>query len=347
MKVTLEQVAQKANVSRRTVDRVINSRGNVRPEVEQKVRGVLKELNYQPNKLASALAYSKTPVMIGFIYQKEGFRNFDESVERGIRDAVSELKDFGISVEVVHGNIHMPKTYLKAIDDLVKKGAVGFVMRGADHPVLREKINELYLQNIPVVTFNSDIPKSQRQCFIGQDSYQSGKVAGSVMATLVREKEKILICCGIPEYDAHHKRVDGFVYELKKNGFDEEQWVILHTEGSYDATCRSMEMIFRSEEKIKGIYMSVEPNKACADTLLKLNLREKPFVICHDASAENIEYLKNEIFDFIIDQNIYMQSYRALITMKDMLRFGKKQEVKEKTSDLMIYNAISFGKRIY
>ena len=79
MKVTLEQVAQKANVSRRTVDRVINSRGNVRPEVEQKVRGVLKELNYQPNKLASALAYSKTPVMIGFIYQKEGFRNFDES----------------------------------------------------------------------------------------------------------------------------------------------------------------------------------------------------------------------------------------------------------------------------
>lgn len=342
MKVTLEQVAQQASVSRRTVDRVVNHRGNVRPEVEQRVLKALEQLDYQPNKLASALAYSKMQKKIGVIYQKDGFRNFDDSVKRGIKDASDELKDFGISVEVRYGDVRRPGTYLDAIDHMLKKGVCGFVLRGADIPKLREKIDDLFQQDIPVVTFNSDIPKSKRICFIGQDAYQSGKAAGNIMAKLVRKKEKIIICCGVPEYDAHHKRVDGFVYELKKHGFDEEQWKIIHTGGNYATTYHNLEDVFREEDEIKGIYMSVEPNSACGDFLMKQNLKKKPFVICHDASEENIRYLRSEIFDFIIDQNIYMQSYHALITMKDILRFGKKPEIKDKVSDLIIYNSVSF-----
>ncbi|MGI6006043.1 MAG: LacI family DNA-binding transcriptional regulator [Ruminococcus sp.] len=342
MKVTLEQVAQEASVSRRTVDRVINHRGNVRPEVEQRVRRALERLDYQPNKLASALAYSKMPKKIGVIYQKDGFQNFDDNVERGIKDASDELRDFGISVEIAYGDVHRTETYLQTIDRMVKDGICGFVLRGADIQKLREKIDELYFCDIPVVTFNSDIPKSKRICFIGQDAYQSGKAAGNIMAKLLREKEKIIICCGVPEYDAHHKRVDGFVYEMKKHGFDEEQWKIIHTGGSYETTYQNLESIFGEGDEIRGIYMSVEPNKACGDFLAERKHDKKPFVICHDASEESIKYLKNEIFDFIIDQNIYMQSYRALITMKDILRFGKKTDIKDKVSDLIIYNSVSF-----
>ena len=85
MKVTLQQVADYAKVSRRTVDRVVNNRGNVRPEVEQRVREALKELNYQPNKLASALAYSKNEKKVCIIYQKDGFSDFEAGAdaERG------------------------------------------------------------------------------------------------------------------------------------------------------------------------------------------------------------------------------------------------------------------------
>lgn len=352
MKVTLQQVAEYANVSRRTVDRVVNNRGNVRPEVEQRVRKALKELNYQPNKLASALAYSKNEKKVCIIYQKEGFTDFDAGAdtERGIRDAIEELKDFGISVEVVCKNMIEASEYVEEIDRMLEKGVCGFALRGPNKPELEEKINELAGKEIPVVTFNSDIPKSGRVCFIGQDLYQSGRAAGNIMAKIVRPEDKIVIGCGVAKYDAHQQRVDGFVYELKRLGFDEEQWIMFQSgtlddityEFQYKKAYQSLETIFKNEKGIRGIYMSVEPNRACGDFLRQVRPDPRPYVICHDSTGENIESLKAEIFDFIIDQNLYMQGYQSLITLKDIIRLGRKQVEESYLSDLIIYNAVCF-----
>lgn len=38
MAVTLQQIADMAGVSRGTVDRALNNRGRIRPEVEQKIK---------------------------------------------------------------------------------------------------------------------------------------------------------------------------------------------------------------------------------------------------------------------------------------------------------------------
>ena len=47
---TLKQVAERAGVSRRTVDRVLNQRGAVKPETAQRVRAALRELDYRPDE---------------------------------------------------------------------------------------------------------------------------------------------------------------------------------------------------------------------------------------------------------------------------------------------------------
>lgn len=348
MKVTLQQVAEYANVSRRTVDRVINERGNVRPEVEQRVREALKVLDYQPNKLASALAYSKNQKTVCVIYQGDGFLDSDAGadVERGISDAIRELKDFGISVEVICENIYDPEEYAVKMEAMVKKGVSGFALRGPNVQVLRDKINELADRGIPVVTFNSDITRSKRAYFHGQDVYQSGRAAGNIMSKILRPGEKIIIECGIPDFYAHHLRVDGFVYEMKKNGFEEDQWIMLRSgeqvnstyEQQYKTVYRGLKEIFANETGIRGIYMSVEPNRACGDFLRVNNMFEKPYVICHDSSKDNIAFLKEGIFDFIVDQNMYLQGFQSLITLKDILRNGTVKE-QEYISDLVIFNS--------
>lgn len=352
MKVTLQQVADYAKVSRRTVDRVVNNRGNVRPEVEQRVREALKELNYQPNKLASALAYSKNEKKVCIIYQKDGFSDFEAGAdaERGMRDAIEELKDFGISVEVVCKNMREPSEYAEEMEKMVKKGVCGFALRGPNKPELVEEINKLAQKEIPVITFNSDIPKSQRVCFVGQDLFQSGRAAGNIMAKIARPEDKIVIGCGVAKYDAHQQRVDGFVYELKRLGFDEEQWLMFQSgtldnityEFQYQKTYQALETIFQNEKGIRGIYMSVEPNRACGDFLRHYRPQPRPFVVCHDSTSENIESLKAEVFDFIIDQNLYMQGYQSLILLKDMIRLGGRKLEETYLSDLIVYNAACF-----
>jgi LacI family transcriptional regulator len=48
-KVTIKDIARIAGVSRGTVDRVINERGNVAEDVEKKIMKIASELGYEKN----------------------------------------------------------------------------------------------------------------------------------------------------------------------------------------------------------------------------------------------------------------------------------------------------------
>lgn len=60
MKVTIYDVAKAANVSIATVSKVINNTGNISDKTRQKVKRIMKELDYYPNMLASALMGKQT-----------------------------------------------------------------------------------------------------------------------------------------------------------------------------------------------------------------------------------------------------------------------------------------------
>lgn len=340
-KVTLEQVAQQAQVSRRTVDRVVHNRGNVKPEVEERVREALKELGYERNKIASALASSKYTRRVCIMYQKPVSCYYDEKLIEGIREAEKELRDFGIEVDKVVVDSADTQVYCDIMNELAEKGYSGLALRGPDNQQVAECINRLSKQGIPVVTFNSDIPGGDRVCFVGQNLYQSGRIAGDIMSRLVRRGEKILIGYGDPQYYAHHARVNGFVHELKKAGFEEEDIVIFYTNQEYDVTVACLEQYFTEVDNIRGVYMSIEPNSACGDFLMNAKLKKRPFVICHDIDPNTISYMKKGIFDFVIDQDISDQSYQSLLILKDIFCFGTWHY--KNTSGSYIYNAACFG----
>ena len=69
MAVTLQQIAEAAGVSRGTVDRALNNRGRIRPEVEEKIKRIAQEMGYQPSRAGRALAMAKRKIRIGVILQ--------------------------------------------------------------------------------------------------------------------------------------------------------------------------------------------------------------------------------------------------------------------------------------
>ena len=58
-KIRIKDIAERSGVSVGTVDRVLHNRPNVSGKARAKVEAVLKEINYQPNMYASALAYNR------------------------------------------------------------------------------------------------------------------------------------------------------------------------------------------------------------------------------------------------------------------------------------------------
>jgi LacI family transcriptional regulator len=71
-KITIDDVAELAGVSIKTVSRVVNQEPNVREATRKKVEAAIAKLNYQPNKAARSLA-SHHSHLIGLIYDDPSY----------------------------------------------------------------------------------------------------------------------------------------------------------------------------------------------------------------------------------------------------------------------------------
>ena len=194
MAVTVQQIAEATGVSRGTVDRALNNRGRVDPEVAEKIRRTALEMGYvkKPRKIGGR----RKTCRIGIVTQLAG-ASFMLEINRGIHEAAEELQDRGVEVILKEGMAVDEKEQLEAINDLLKEGIDGLALMPVDSEGVREKINELIEhENIPVVTFNSDIVGTKRSCFVGMDNHKSGRTAAGLMKMMTGGSGKILVITG-------------------------------------------------------------------------------------------------------------------------------------------------------
>ena len=53
--VRIKDIAEKAQTSKGTVDRVLHNRGRVAEDVRERILKIIEELNYEPNFIAQSL----------------------------------------------------------------------------------------------------------------------------------------------------------------------------------------------------------------------------------------------------------------------------------------------------
>lgn len=94
---TLNDVARLAHVSRQTVSRVINHKGEVSPETAERVRAAIDELNYRPNTVARSLVTNRS-LVLGLVVPNIS-QPFYPEIARGVDDRAFEA---GYSVFLCH-----------------------------------------------------------------------------------------------------------------------------------------------------------------------------------------------------------------------------------------------------
>ena len=86
--VTIIDIARMANVSKKTVSRVINESPLVREETREVVKKIIKETGFTPNPQARALAFRRS-FLIGLVYDNPS-PQYVVNMQRGILDALDE-----------------------------------------------------------------------------------------------------------------------------------------------------------------------------------------------------------------------------------------------------------------
>ncbi len=180
MAVTIREIAALANVSRGTVDKVLNNRPGVKASTKEKVLKIAQELNYQPNFIGKALVHTKDPIKLGIILTPD-YNPFVQELLTGIQNARNEFSAFGIEVITKMLTTLDPNEQINIINELVNEKVSGMAIFPIDTPAVISRINQLIENQLAVITFNSKVEGIHHLCFIGQDHYKGGRTAAGLL----------------------------------------------------------------------------------------------------------------------------------------------------------------------
>lgn len=322
--VTMRKIAEIAKVSRGTVDKVLNNRPGVSDEVRKRVMEIAEALNYRPNVIGKALANQRKSFLIGVIVPPDTNPYFDD-IKRGIYAAYEEVKDCGVKIIYQVMKSLEPNEQLHLIDFLVGKGISALTLNPINSTEVRDAIDRLVEQRIPVVTFTSDILESKRLCFVGLDVVKSGRVAGELMAKILQGRGKVAVVYGSRHILAHNLRIEGFTAVIEQF----PDITILEMVENLDRDDVSFEVTLSLLERhpdLDGLCLMSAGVGGAGKAIKLLNRGNQIKVISFDFVPDTVALVKEGVIDFTIGQNPFMQGYKPIKVLSDYLLFDRVPE---------------------
>lgn len=183
MKVTIYDVAKKANVSISTVSKVINKKGKISKETQHRVFQAIKELNFQPSVVASALT-SKRALCIGMLVPDLSNPFFAEMV-RSVEEVGHQL-GYHLMICYTNNNQQEEENYISL---LRKKRVDGIILAtGMRKGTLTDELNQ---SAIPVAVMARDIPELEVDTVL-VDDYMGGYLAASHLIELGHKRMAVI-----------------------------------------------------------------------------------------------------------------------------------------------------------
>ena len=301
MAVTVKQIAELANVSRGTVDRVLNNRSGVSEATRQKVLKIAKELHYEPNFLAKALVSKKESLKIGVILTPD-YNPFIHDIISGINRAKKEFSAFGIEVIIKLMTSLDPSEEIRIINDLTENGVSGMAVFPLDHPNVYALLNSLIEKGIAVITFNSPAPEVKSLCFIGQDHYKGGRTAAGLMCKILPKDARIGIIISSTKLSCHQQRLLGFQNKISETRPDIKIVGISENQDKKEDAFRITLEYCNKLPDLDGIYITGGGIAGVGSALDIIDDSENIHVICHDLTEGSIHLLQTQVVDFVLGQ---------------------------------------------
>lgn len=339
MGVTIKQIAEAAGVSRGTVDRALNNRGRINPEVKAKIEQIAEELGYRPNQLGRALSMSRNNLTIGVILQSAE-TPFMQEVRRGIEAARQEIDTFGVQL-LLHEIRHIRAgDTIRAMEALKAAGVNAIAMTPMDEEGVKKTIRSFVEQEkIPIVTFNADVPDTGRLCFVGQNAYQCGRAAAGLLGELLGGSGVAAVISGYRANTSLSDRVRGFSREMA------EQFPgvrLLPTEYCFEEdeeARRITERLLADHPDLSGIYMTSYGEEGVCQALEARQKAGKIKMIANDFVGKNYELLRKGDIQYLIGQDAAIQGYEPVMILFRYLLNGEAPRKERIFTDICIRSA--------
>lgn len=328
-RIRIKDIAIKAGVSTGTVDRVIHDRGNVSPETKKKVKEVMEELGYEPNLMASTLAYNRQ-FRIAVLLPDYRRDPYWEQPRLGIEKAQQATRHYGLVVDRYYFDPMKVEAFIEAAESIWEGSQTPNAVLFA--PLFLNEaqtlLEECRTRGVPNVMINTNVENSDSLCYIGQDSYQSGVLAARLLDFGVNRGDTVLML-NLDKSTTNAKHLidkeKGFRkfwegtkdrnIEIVKRDFE-----AFNEPGKLEAL---LSQILKDFPRLSGIFVTNSRAYKVVESLPGSAL-EKIKIVGYDLIEANVNYLRENKIDFIINQNPIKQGYLGLMNIANHLIMKKE-----------------------
>lgn len=324
--VRIRDIADRAGVSVGTVDRVIHRRGRVSAVTRDRILNLVQELQYQPKPSPRTFVADRLYRLIALLPDHAADPYWLGPLD-GVEQAEQELRHYGIEVSKFIFNPNCPTSFREQADKIRHARADGILLVPVHSHETTACFQAWSEQSLPVVLINNQLPGHNPLCFVGQNSYQSGQLAGRI-AHFGQPAGTILIA----HLDDNAARSNHAAQ--KENGFRDYFRAIrrkahriiqaeLHSR-DHNSLCGLLENAMDSNKDLGTIYVTSSKSHLIASHLETLG-RNDIHVIGYDLVPENIAHLRKGTIQFLINENAKGQGYWGI---RQLARFlALKQEI--------------------
>jgi LacI family transcriptional regulator len=203
--VTIQEVADLARVSPKTVSRVINNEPLVRSDTRNRILQAIEQLNYRPNLNARGLASNRS-FLVGLFCDRPG--DYLSEFQAG---AVERCRESSLHLMVEPLDVQSPHIE-KQIDTLLgqlRLEGVILLPPLSDHPLVLSKLQEAA---IPIVRIAPRHNLSATPS-IGIDDYAAARQVTAHLLNLGHRRIGFML--GRPEHGATEQRYLGYIDEMR------------------------------------------------------------------------------------------------------------------------------------
>ncbi|WP_183432676.1 LacI family DNA-binding transcriptional regulator [Mesorhizobium sp. RMAD-H1] len=302
-KPNYRDIARQAGVGTATVERVLNGRGGVRPELVEKVLLAARALNY-PRKLPDVhRGLLRIEVLMvrpeTTFYQRlsRAFERIAATLDPLIvvhRSFVEEMKPEEIARRIVS----------------VDLSRAGLILAVPSHPLIGAALERVDARGLPVVHV---VTRASGQVgeFIGIDNYAAGRTAALYTSRMARRTGPVVAICH-PIYQVHRDRIRGFSDYFRENpGASGFEWLGFGGDEEGASADRLWSALQRYPD-LAGLYNAGGANSALIDVLRRHPRGRDIFFVGHELTDYTRAALQDGIMDVVLDQAPEAQARRAL-----------------------------------
>jgi LacI family transcriptional regulator len=325
-KIRIKDIARMAGVSIGTVDRVIHDREEVAEKTRLKVQKIIKETNYSPNLMAQVLKSKKRYHFVSLLPAPSEDNSYWKKHPLGMFRAIEELDLFPVNLSEVTFDMQSEDDFQKKTRDVLDLKPDGVLLA----PIFKSEsiafCSLLHKENVPFVFIDGYIENTDFLAYIGEEIFQSGRVAGQLVDMVTSEKSDILVVTIARNIkNVHHliHRTEGFLSYFKNSGKNKGKKIIINIpDPSSDIVENAIDKAFVENPGIGSIFITGSRSYLIALYLEKKELKSVN-LIGYDLLDSNVKFLKSGTIRFLIGQRPEEQTYKGIKKLFEYLSLHK------------------------